>query len=74
MMLPTGRFSTNALLLSLETVPLILLQTYWMARRPTTFRTATIRRIVCVMLALVGLGLMLSAGFAMGLIEIGSVR
>lgn len=74
MMLPTGRFGVNAMILSLETVPLILLQTYWMARRPTTLRTATIRRIVCVMLALVGLGLMLSSGFAMGLIEIGSFR
>lgn len=74
MMLPSGRFSANALILSLETVPLILLQTYWMARRPTTLRVATIKQIVCVMLALVGLGLVLSSAISMGLFEISSVR
>lgn len=66
-MLPTGRFSVNALLLSLEIVPLILLQTYWMARKPTAMRKSTLRMVVCVILALIGVGLVLSSAAAMGL-------
>lgn len=66
-LLPTGRFSANALYLSLEIVPLILMQTYWMARRPTTMRTATVRMVVCVLLVLIGVGLVISSAAAMGL-------
>ncbi|BDT68635.1 putative sulfite/organosulfonate exporter TauE [Comamonadaceae bacterium OS-1] len=57
MMLPAGHVSSNALLLSLETVPLVLLQTGWMARHPSRLQPATVKRIVCVLLALVGFSL-----------------
>lgn len=66
-MLPTGRFSIDALVLSLESVPLILLQTYWMARQPTTMRTSSIKMVVCVLLTLIGVGLVLSSAAAIGL-------
>lgn len=66
-MMPTGRFSVNALLLSVEIVPLMLLQTYWMARQPTTMRTSTVRMVVCVLLTLIGVGLVLSSAAAIGL-------
>lgn len=69
MMLHTGRFSANALYLSVEIVPLILLQTYWMARHPSNLPPATVKLIVCVLLVLIGLGLMLSSAMAMGLFK-----
>jgi uncharacterized membrane protein YfcA len=69
MMLPTGHVSSNALLLSLETVPLVLLQTWWMARHPSRLQPATVKRIVCVLLALVGLGLVASSLRTLGIFK-----
>lgn len=65
-MLPSGRFSANALVLSLEIVPLILLQTYWMTRHPSNMPLETVRLIVCVLLLMIGLGLVISSARVMG--------
>ena len=69
MMLPTGHVSSNALLLSLETVPLVLLQTWWMARHPPGLKPASVKRIVCLLLALVGLGLVASSLHTLGIFK-----
>nr|WP_315186683.1 TSUP family transporter [uncultured Albidiferax sp.] len=69
MMLPTGHVSRNALLLSLETVPLVLLQTWWMAHHPSRLQPATVKRIVCLLLALVGLGLVASSLRTLGIFK-----
>lgn len=68
MMLHAGRFSANAIYLSLEIVPLILLQTYWIARHPSRLPVATVRLIASALLVLIGLGLVLSSALAMGLL------
>ena len=68
LMIPAARVSHEAVLLSLEAVPLVLLQTRWMARRPPALRPLTVKRMVCVLLALVGLGLALSSLRAMHLL------
>lgn len=60
-MLPTGRVSTTALTLSAETLPLVLLQTWWMARHPSRLRLATVKRLACALMAVVGVGLVISS-------------
>jgi len=71
MMVPTGHVSRTAVMLSLETVPLVLLQTYWMARHPSRLQPAMVKRIVCVLLALalVGVSLTVTSLGAMHIFE-----
>lgn len=61
LLLPSGHVSANAMLLSLETVPLVLVQTWWMARNPPGIRPSTAKRLACLLMALVGIGLVLSS-------------
>ena len=52
-----SRLSWPVLWLSLAAAPLVLAQTYWMARHPSPWPEATVRRVVAVLLVLVGLSL-----------------
>lgn len=60
-MLPSGHVSPNALLLTLETVPVVLLQTWWMARHPSSVRPVTVKRLACVLMVAVGTSLVASS-------------
>lgn len=61
LMAGNGRLGSSALWLSLEAVPLVLLQTHRMTRHPPPWDLRTIRAIVCVLLVLVALGLIVPA-------------
>ncbi len=60
-MLPSGHVSLNALLLALETVPLVLLQTWWMAHHPSGLRPVTVKRLACLLMVAVGSSLVVSS-------------
>jgi len=57
LMLATERVTVHAVWLSLEAVPLVLAQTYWMARHPPKWPPQTVKRLVCVLLLVVGVSL-----------------
>ena len=61
LMVPTGHVSPQAWLLSLEAIPVVLLQTAWMKRHPPQLKPDHVRRVVCGLLALVGAGLVMPA-------------
>lgn len=61
LMIGAGRFGRDALWLSLEAVPLVLLQTHWMSRRPPGWHPRTVKIVVCVLLVLVAAGLIITA-------------
>lgn len=57
LMLAEGRVSLNVLWLSAVGIPLVLLQTRWMAQRPARWSPAAVKKIVAVLLVLIGAGL-----------------
>ena len=61
LMAGTGRFGSDALWLSIEAVPLVLLQTRLMARWPPRWQPRTIKLVVCVLLVFVAAGLVVPA-------------
>ena len=56
-----SRVSPDALWLSVEAAPLVLGLTYWMTRRPPGWTPRTVKRVVCLLLLLVGVGLVIPA-------------
>lgn len=54
LMLGTGRVGTGTLWLCAEAAPVVLAQTWWMARRPPAWSARAVKRIVCGLLLLVG--------------------
>lgn len=57
MVLLTGRLQWHMLLMCLEAAPLVMAQTWWMARHPPTWPAHQVRRVVCVLLLVAGLSL-----------------
>jgi uncharacterized membrane protein YfcA len=65
LMLATARFAADVLWLALEAAPLVLAQTWWMARRPQRWSERALKRIVSALLMAVGAGLAMPALRAM---------
>lgn len=56
-----GDFSSQALLLSLEAVPVVFALTWWHARKPPRIELQRVRQVVCGLLMMAGLALIWSA-------------
>lgn len=61
MMVPTGHVSLQAWWLCVEAVPVVLLQTAWMTRHPSQLKPEQVKRVVCLLLVLIGCGLLAPA-------------
>jgi hypothetical protein len=64
-LVPTGHFSAHAAQLAAEAVPVVLLVTAVGAGRPAPFSPAVVKRLVCVLLLLAGLGMTGAAASAL---------
>jgi hypothetical protein len=62
--IPTGHFSANAVLLAAEAIPVVFLVTSFAAGRPSPFSPAVVKRMVCLLLLVAGVGMMGSAASA----------
>lgn len=61
MVLPTGRFSVNALKLSLLATPLVFALSWWLERHPPGWSRPAVLKLVCALLLLTGVGLLVPA-------------
>jgi hypothetical protein len=57
LVVPTGQFSTRAMVLCLLATPLTMAITWWFKRHPPPWRRAAVLRLVAALLILTGLGL-----------------
>jgi len=64
-MLATGNFSTLAILLAIEAIPVTLLVTALSANRPPPFSRGSIKHAVCILLVVSGVGMLISSMQAM---------
>lgn len=58
---PSGKFSLNALQLALEALPVVFTITYFAARRPPPMSPRILKALICVLLIATGLGMAVSA-------------
>ncbi len=58
---PTGKFSLNALQLALEALPVVFTVTFFAARRPPPLSPRFLKALICVLLITTGLGMGISA-------------
>lgn len=61
MVVPTGQFSREALVLSVLGAPVVVLVAWWMRRHPPPWQRDAVLRIVCALLVLTGIGLIAPA-------------
>ncbi len=61
LMAVAGRLGPELLWLSLEAVPMLFLQAYWMGRRPPRWSGTAVRRVVCALLMAVAAALIVQA-------------
>jgi len=57
LVVPTGHFSMNAVLLSATATPLAAAMTWWLRRRPPPWPRPMVLKLVCALLLLTGMGL-----------------
>jgi uncharacterized membrane protein YfcA len=60
-LLAVGRIGSETLWLCAEATPVVLAQTWWMARRSPAWSVTAVRRVVCALLLIVGASLVLPA-------------
>jgi uncharacterized membrane protein YfcA len=61
MVVPTGQFTLQSLLLCLVSVPLAMSMTWWLRKHPPAWPRATVLKIVCALLTVTGVGLVVPA-------------
>ena len=61
MVVPTGQFTLNALVLTAFAVPVVMIVTWWLKHHPPAWRREVVLRIVCALLVATGIGLVAPA-------------